>query len=316
MIRKKHEKISIRILETLQDSEATTDSSFKENGITPTYLAEKGLNKTQVLIELTILKNKTANRRKKRFEKKGRPGNYYLITPLGSIQLFKHRLKDKTVDGVNELEGIRNYYPLITRYWDAELVDLDEKRHHALFNAITNFDIRSRKENYISFSITLPSERNFITFEKTYLLVTTENTENEQMKNLIESKDVKQYTLNEIEQDLNDLITFQFYYYLTYEPKAVLKTIKQLKEGLKRGILLKKDYHENLIEHAKQYRKAGHNFNFKDPVRLETEIIQISEKILVVIESIIEKDKDLRKIIDRQKSYINSMFVSMKHTIE
>jgi len=308
-------KGKIRILAELQDHNATTDQQLEKGGMTPTDLAKYGLNKTLVLKHLPELKTEQLIIGKL-IHKKGRPGNYYAITPLGTIQLFKHRLENETDDNeqYSNLEKIRNHYPLITKYWDTDLVDLDKYRYQSLLNAIDYFEIKSRERHYISVSITLPAERNFISFEKNYILPTTpKEKEADPIRDLFESK-AKPFIINEIETDLRDLITFQFYYYLAYKPTKTLKLIKKLKDRVKEKKLPQKDYHKKLIEIAKETKEhVSYDFNLEDPIRLEKEIIQRWEKNLTIVKSIIEKDKNLKKLIAKQRSNLYSMFNSILH---
>lgn len=303
----------VRILEELQKHNATTDQLLEKVGLTPTDLANEGLNKTLTLKHLPELKTEQLVVGKL-IRKKGRPGNYYAVTPLGSIQLFKHRL-DNSSDKESVLEDIRSHYPLITKYWDEELLDLDKYRYQSLLNAIETFEIKSRAKHFISFSITLPSERNFVSFEKNYFLPTTpKDNEDDTIRDLFESKEAKPFILNEIENDLRDLITFQFYYYLKYGFTHILKLLEKTKDGIKKGKISKNDYYKTLVKHAKEYKKnLGYDFNDKDPPRLEKKIIQGSEKIITIIESIIEKDNDLNKLMTRQRENIKSMSNSILH---
>jgi len=308
MIRNFIEGQEIKILQCLQNNNATTDSKLKENGLTPTDLAGFGLNKTQVLKNISNLKTKQLVIGQ-RLMKKTRPGNYYAITTLGTILLFKYRLENKTdVEQQNELEKIQEYYPLITKYWCSDLVEFDELRHKSLKNAIDNVDIKSREKHYISFLITLPAERNFITFEKTYSLVTAEKEEGDRMRQSIESKEVKRYMIHELEKDLKNLVVFLFYYYLIYEPKKTLKLIKKLKEGIEKKVIERKDYNQKLIMEAKKLNKDfGYNFDVTKPETLEKEIINVLKNTNNLADSIIRKDKDLLKLINKYKSEIRDI---------
>lgn len=314
MIRNFIEGQEIKILEYLQDENAVTDNLLEENGITPSAISRSGLNKTRVLKHLPNLKIKQLVISKK-IRKKGRPGNYYAITPVGSFLLFKNRLENANEDDErqSEVEKIRYCYPLISKHWDKELLDLDNYRHQTLFETIDFSDFKLKKNNYVSLSITLPSGRNFITIEKHYFLVTTpqENSNDETIRKLFDINEAKKFILNEVELDLRNFITFLFYYNLVFKAKSTLKIIEKAKEESTKNKQIRTHYHQQLVECAKRYKSLGYDFNFNDSKRLEMEIIKRSDGILKIVESIIGKDKDLENLIRKYCTEIGLTFKSI-----
>jgi len=322
---RKYLEQEIRILESLQKSNATTDQELEKVGMTPTDLVkEYGLYKNQMLKHLPVLKQEGLIVGKQ-IQKKGRPGNYYAITPIGAFILSKLKLanekdNDKQLSG---LEKLKNQFPLIANHWDNELVELDKYRHQSLFNAIDYLDFKSREKYYVSLSITLPYERNFISFEKSYFSTITPKEEstgqtgwvaqcftnnNQTIQSVLDLEPVNEFIINEINNDIKRFLTFQFYYYLLFTPKSILRIIKVLKQT--KGI--KNEFFKKLVEYAKQYQNLlGHDFSFNDPIRLEKELIQKSEKFLGIVESVIETDQELKKLIREQSSVIHLTFNSI-----
>jgi hypothetical protein len=298
----------IKILECLQSNNATTDYNLEENGLTPTDLAGFGLNKTQVLKNILLLKTKQLVIGKKIW-KTTRPGNYYVITTLGTLLLFKLNLENTIeLERENILEKIKEHYPLIKNHWDDDLLDFTNLRYTSLENAINNIDIQSRDTHYISLSITFPSERNFITFEKNYFLVTTEETGHDKIRNGIESKDVKRFTIDELEKDLKNMVSFLFYYHLSYELKKSLKLIKKSKEGVARKAMDVKKYNQEIVSQAiRLNRDFGYDLKINKLETLEKEITKKLNYHIDSVESIIKKDKQIHAITVKHRSELRDI---------
>lgn len=319
MIRKHQD---VRILEFLQKQNAITDNcktdeDYQENGMTATDLSKKGLNKTQLVKHLPELKTQQLIIGKK-FQTKGRPGIYYAITPIGSLKVFKESLNGKRFDQEYEnIEHIKKFFPLIDKHWNSLTSKFSMFVYESLFNSIDRLEMRKRGEHYFSLSMTLQKGYNFLTFEKTYFLVTIEKKLNhcdngitveayDPIRELSESYEVKVSTLTEIENDLIKFITFQFYYYLIHQPKSILKLIKTLKKGAEKNKKIKGDYHRELTRHARKYQEyLGAEFNFDSPKKIETKIIEISEELSKILKETIKKDNDLGRLIRDQKSKMN-----------
>ena len=307
---------NIRILEYLQDNNATTKTNLETNGKTLTDLAEFGLNKTQAHKHLPELKTQQWII-SRQISTGGRPADNYGITPLGSLKVFKHRLEEKTYDEeCNELEKIQTQFPLITKYWNENLVEFGALRYKALFNAIDRLETRIRGKHYFSISMALQHNDRFLTFEKTYVLVTTPKEEEITDQGVIleventlydfaESAQTKRPTLDNITKDLENFVTFQFYYYLMIFPKSTKSLIEKMEKAVQKNKLSKEDYHRTLLRYTLDYRKSLGIFH-NDPKKMELELSNISKKLVNIIESIIKKDNVLRRMITEQQSAIRN----------
>jgi len=305
---------SIRILEYLQDNNATTDN-LETNGKTLTDLAEFGLNKTQAHKHLPELKTQQLIV-SKQIPTRGRPADNYGITPIGSLLVFKHRLEDKSYeDECNELEEIQKSFPLITKYWNGDqLVDFGNLRYKALFNAIDRLETRIRDKHYFSLSMTLQKGDRFLTFEKTYVLVTTPKEEktvqgftldvDDTLRKFAEAPQTKRPTVENIEKDLKDFVTFQFYYNLMIFPNETNKLVKDLEKGVRKNKISEGDYHKILIQHTIEYRKSLGISNQSDPKQIEVELKEISERLLFDMQTIFKNDRALSHLITNQKTMI------------
>ena len=305
----------IRILEYLQDINATSEN-LKTNGKTLTDLAESGLNKTQAHKHLPELKLQNFIISQE-IATGGRPAENYGITPLGSLLVFKHRLENKSYEEeCNELEVIQKEYPLIAKYWNEDLVDFGNLRYKALFNAINRLETRVRGKHYFSISMALQYKDRFITFEKTYALVSTPKEEKivqginleveDKFREFAEAPQTKRPTLDNITKDLRDFVTFQFYYNLMIAPNSTIKIIKKMAKGTRQNRISKEDYHKQLLDHSRAIREYL-GIAIVDPKKLEIELGVISETLLNSMQRILKKDRVLRRLIVEHKDEIRNI---------
>jgi len=317
MLRNYLGKQEIAILENLQKSNATTDQELVKVGLTPTDLVkEYGLNKNQMLKHLPTLKQKGLIIGKQ-IQKKGRPGNYYAITPIGFFLITKNKLANEGDEKqFSEVEQIKNQIPLIAKHWDNELVELNDYRHQSLFNAVDFLDFKFRKKHYLSLSMTLPETygKKFISFEKIYFSSITSNNEpnnqtdlnkeqDQAIQNLLAIEPVNEILINELTNDIVKFLTFQFYYCLDIIPKNTLRMINHLTKHNKP----KKEIFKKLLERARQYQSLlGYDYNLTNPKKLEAQLVQRSKEFSKIVKSVIEKDQELKDLINKQSLIIRS----------
>ncbi|MCE9651858.1 MAG: hypothetical protein K8Q89_02190 [Nitrosarchaeum sp.] len=304
-------------MEYLQDNNATTKTNIETYGKTLTDLAESGLNKTRVHKHLPELKTQQLII-SRQISTGGRPAEKYGITPLGSLKVFKHRLEGKTFhEECIELEKIQTQFPLITQYWNSDLDEFRSLRYKALFNAINRLETRIRGKHYFSIAMALQHNDRFLTFEKTYVLVTTPKdqkiTENgiileieDPLYDFGEASQTKIVTVDKIEKDIENFVTFQFYYYLMMIPKSINALIDETTKIVKKNPELKDIYHEKLLRYTLDYRESLNLYFDSDPKKIELEMRNTSERLQGIVKSIIHKNKVLRRMIPQQQNAIRN----------
>ena len=287
--------------------------------MSPTDIAKLGLNKTQILEHLPKLKTKQLVVEKRNFTKKTKPGNYFAITPLGTLLLFKEKL-DEFRDNENalytELERIKKFFPCIDRHWDNDLEDCDDYRYVSLLNALDNFEVIIREKHYISFAITLNYQDHFVTFEKDFGLVITEEDESNPESKLFNDSRVKPKMVEQIEKLIKEIIVMQFYYHLKLHPESIKQIIKKTRKKSEQNKGLKDSYSEQLKKYAKKYEKElGHGFDFNNDKKLESKIIEVSDGILQCVKIASKKDRDIQKITKKYSSEMRDVFSNVLRLI-